>query len=748
MLIHAHLLIDGDYCSISKQKKVDVLFFKSADHVSIKTSAVAMSDAADEEPENISEFVVRSTAGVGAGPNHFFDTSFGSDDLNGIPASEVADCVGEWLLIAERRKVDCSEFIAFGDEYGYCPLFYALVPGHAIVISDSFYGIRAALVDYGIEPSLDVDNYMATVTAKSVHFANPTVRRTMAAEISILSMDEALLIGAEGVRKINRSGLGNAHRVTSFEEAVDLGIDFIGDSLQTLADTFSGDKTLFLSGGVDSRLLLALAKSAGVSEKFLIRSADPRNFKSAYSRKVVRDDILISDTIRRDLGLSWWCRGGSSRYALDFRESLAFFQSYRSNFSYSFSPQKSVTVFDDPIIALRGGGGEMLRSTNTSLAISRKVSDFVSSADISDSSNVENLVRWYMNSGRLAQSGEQPTERVMRGAFGAFSGSTVVEIMNAHYFNTRNRAHFGHIRFSHASNEVAFHFLSNGYFKRAAELSSFEDRVNGEVARAIFRRTSPQLLSYPFENDGWTQKLASAPLRTVSGSDERWTAELDALRGSVPNSKPAAGWGARQRGVHTDYEPDVIQLSFIKRAFSLIESRVPEGRREELSVFHEEILSVASASSLHLSTLVAKAASAVDVFYPIIRKGNSVRLSCRPAQGKPSSAIRSARADFLDVPQDGWNNIPFIEFSPTIMLTAEGILVEVNVAGTSSLGSSFAYYLFRDGKRVDTVWYSSRSSALFEKPSTPGRYSALVFARTEADGERVLKVRTNQLQIR
>ncbi|WP_156844765.1 hypothetical protein [Corynebacterium maris] len=706
------------------------MLFKTANFVSIETSASGIEGTHLTETGDLTSFEILTAAGIGSGPEITFDMTLGMSDLTGITVPELSECVGEWMAVAERSTPRSNDYLVFADPYGYCPVFYAIVPGRAIILSDSFYGARAGLVEWGVDPTLDFENYLTTVSAKSVHFANPSVHRTMAREIKILSLDKALLITKETIRTISRNVLEKASSIDNFEEAIARGVSYATDSLKNIFRTYDLDKTLFLSGGVDSRLLLALCLKAGIKDDVQIRTADPRKFATKYSRTVIRNDVRISNAIRQDLKMSWWRKSESSNFAVDFRESLASFQSYRSNFSYAYSPQNSVNIATSPVIALRGGGGEMLRSTNTSIRISQKIHSLESSGEVEGDSNVDKLLSWYMQTGRLTGLFDDTIAGFMTEVFESLGPGSIIEMMNMHYLKTRNRTHFGHARFSHVGNEVAFHFLSNAYFRRAAELCSFEDRSEGLVVNEIFKQTAPELLQYPFENDDWTQKLTAEPRHWISEDDRLWQRELDALQEVEPERLQADGWGRADRGIGFEPISQEKQADFIRRCFSLVESHVCQDKLPELSVFHQRLFAVVNKQPQHLATLVSKVASAADVFFPTVRKGKSTILSCFTVQREVKPVIRSSKPSVLEVPQDGWNNIPLVNFSPIAVQCSGGIMISSQVAGALSAGTQFAYYLYKDGERIGMEWYSSRPQMLFEMDLEPGLYHSKVFARS------------------
>src|SRR5699024_5018187 len=90
-------------------------------------------------------------------------------------------------------------------------------------------------------------------------------------------------------------------------------------------------KSISLSGGVDSRLVLSLITSSGFVDEFRVSSVDPRTWRNQSTRDVVERDIAIADAIRNSLNLEWSTVGEREFLQFDFRDSLNFHQSYKSS---------------------------------------------------------------------------------------------------------------------------------------------------------------------------------------------------------------------------------------------------------------------------------------------------------------------------------------------------------------------------------------------------------------------------------
>src|SRR5699024_2669162 len=83
---------------------------------------------------------VVSVGGVLMDPNRHWSLAH-SDELPArCSIGDIADSLGEWTAVAEQHDGKFSSYLAFSDYAGHAPIFYAFIPGHAVVISGSFSG--------------------------------------------------------------------------------------------------------------------------------------------------------------------------------------------------------------------------------------------------------------------------------------------------------------------------------------------------------------------------------------------------------------------------------------------------------------------------------------------------------------------------------------------------------------------------------------------------------------------------------
>lgn len=685
--------------------------FKPADHVVIGTGAGTVESSPGQEiPKNLK---VTHFAGIALAPSGMVSCE---SLIRAAPVLDLADLVdapGEWTAIATTG----DEYVVFADAYGYAPVFYALVPGRALVVSDSFQGTIAGLGALGVGRDLDVENYLATVALEGQNILSD---RTMARQVRILPMDHCLHVTSTATRLLPRSALGGAESDTSYESVLSKGLQWVRETMSAFALMEDVPKILTLSGGVDSRLALAMLTSAGVAHLFQTRTVDPRTFTREVAKRGIQRDMAIADRLRRDHGMRLEDPFPRNVHVLNFEETLGHHQSHRSNYNYNYVPLHAQSTVEPSLLTVRGGGGEILRSTDGGLVRARQ---FAERAD-GDETEQDWLVRkqFILNHAVLPEFRPMISE-YLKEAFAATEGGSLEERLNHQYLRTRNRSHFGHIRQGSVGNEISVHLVSNAHFLQASRLIPFEDKAAGALVRDLFE-LAPELLRYPFENEEWTHRLGTGPQVDIDFEGEPWAAELDASLANRPTRVQHPDWRAGRRAGYTAFDSKLSATNYVKHGFDTLLDAVDTDLRDDLAAQHANLLGIMADDAARRGQVLAKVASALDVFLPPTIPGSSVRVETSPAKpGLPRSTINLLSSGAA-------RGFPVPEQDPVLVRDETGLIVDAH-PGPEGLAPDleFAFYLFHDGVRVETRWYEPSSSMRFEQPGIPGRYNVTSFMR-------------------
>lgn len=713
--------------------------FRPADFVSIQTNKRLESRLNAVADNNLREFLVARVSGLAVGDSFAVESRLSSIAPTGISVEKIHDALGEWMAIAESTSSNGSEYLVFGDSSGYCPVFYAECDD-AIIVSDTFMGAVHGLKSFGVAAELDIAHYIATLFPAHPHFDNPSVRRTMSSKIRILGIDDALKIDSSGAQIMDRALLSQLSS-SGYEESLERGSQLIRNSINQLSSVQGLQKVLSLSGGVDSRLVLSLITASERVNEFQVSSVDPRTWKNENTRKVVERDIAIANTIREGLGLEWATVGEREFLQFDYRDSINFHQSYKSNFAHTFSAAPGHTVQSDLKITFRGGGGELLRTTLTG----ERISEQIKNRSWKTRNNM-GFPDWYMSRFPELKEERPLVEEYITETFNSVSGDTVTEKLNQLYRNTRNRTHFGHVRQSGSTNNYAFHPLSNPHFARASQMLEFDQRANGKLVRDIYNLNDPSLLDIPFENEQSTIQIANSAAPSYPVNYNSWLPLMDELRADRAKSAPRKGWTANERLVKAPFDKLQSSIAFAAQGTKLLEDFVDSDFKKMIRRVNARAFDQLLTHPIKALSLSAKIASALDVFMPSMPAGDHVRLRTSPSVTTAGTSISKVRVSYPTKTQNGWHNQDLPEISPALISRKSGLEVNVGLKETSTVPYEFAVYLYKNKRRITKSWFSQTTSFHFEADG-PGSYSAQVFYRINSAHRTSIGIKTNEVQI-
>lgn len=666
-----------------------------------------------EEPNN---YCLNHFSGQALGKVSLVDSDFSNYDLGRFTVGEVADSMGEWIAVGATVDSGSQEYVAFADAFGYGSIFYANVGKHRFVISDTFHGVAAALLEAGCTPTLNFANYLASLTSPLTYFQNSFSEQTMIEEINLLRPDQYIHISAlTGVTFRSRSSLGSAGSLTDYDAAIGAGIELAQNVFKEISSQDSSNQRITLSGGVDSRIVLALLASSGEHKKYSVFSVDPRNWHNPNTRATIECDIQLADLIRREHKMSWWTPGERDAVAVDFSESLAAYQSHRSNLSYSFRPVEMLTFQRLLTTTLRGGGGEILSSTAGGLRLDSLYRE--SSPEIDPS---EWFSRHMTKSSRLTPVYKALVRDYVRDVYEGFESGNMRETYENWYFNTRNRAHFGHLMYSLSTNELSIQMLSNAFFLRASELASFDEKAEGKLVKDIFARTHPDLLNYRFESEDWTRRLVRSP-EPHGARKNRWTGSYDRVQKKAGGIHYVKGRSPKSYDGSAGMDKTRAGFNYLKSLFYLLEEAVQDREAHALREQHSLILSRIEDGKFDLFRTLAKAASAIDGFAPQPVRGTKLVRYCRDTANPGPSKISPVIVNRSYFQSGEMYDIPVFDQRPILTYSRSSFKVESNFTALNGSAFQFAFYLLKDGKRVTQRWYENTPSVIFQNEFWLGR---------------------------
>ncbi|WFP17766.1 hypothetical protein [Citricoccus muralis] len=693
-------------------------------------------------------------SGVTYGAQHANNGRFGDNNLDSATnLGEIRDSLGEWVSVVAQNNEESDEFLVLADRFAYKATYYSHVPGEGLLLSDSFDAVSQALTSRARRLDLDLENYVTTIISNVPTFRNPISSSTMVTQISLLEPDEAIEITPNTARIVDRSVVGGTHDIQDYTHAIQKGIEFAQQLLQHVSTQEGLEKRLTLSGGVDSRLALALLYAAGVHHDFQIFTEDPRTWSNNKTIDIIKRDIQISNAIREAMGMQWWIPPASQPGPSSLAHSLASHQAISSNLYYQFESNASAEPYPSATLTVRGGGGELLRSTRGGSNMSRHFRKVFNGGESQPSSVCHWIASTYIDTGKVSAGFTDFAVRYLANSIGETDAPSLEQRLNEYYFRTRNRAHFSIYHRELLKNDHTLQILSNPFFLRAGQLISFQEKANGKLVKDIFNLTAPHLLDYAFEDDTWTQRLASPGAQKVSKTDNSWIYSYDhqvKVKTDPITNVHRSGRDSNQ--ILRNNETQLL-INYLKEGFVEIENFSDPRAAAHLRNQHDLVLHsiMRGRNDLHNTTVKMLSAVTPLLLNRGLLEGSYDELRVSSSASPSRSLWRSESQCLVNTGVKASAPIPSILdtfiMQPTICYKNNCVIVDCRPIHSREAEMHFAVYLMRDDERVSESWYKPSPVHSFPGSLEPGTYSAIAFARYATQDRPLFQERSHSLKI-
>lgn len=390
------------------------------------------------------------------------------------------------------------------DFYGFYSLFwmrYSLDNKEGLLISNCFH----SLASYASKDS-DISILLPNILAKDIIFLQAYTTETPVKSIKRLGWDQCIEINESGFNVVKRaweiSNLG-------YHNLLSLGIKSVQESLKKIDKRQS--LNLYLSGGKDSRAILALALSAGLTP--FCSTHSPEKY-TGEAKKMVTKDFEIACFLVDRYQLQWYEPPNKLAIPIDFNESLERYLFYRSG-RYLFSPNHYIVYSTEwgEEVQLRGAVGEVFKSEDSwgeyikRGFIGRKLKGVASSfkEDVILFFNMLTKPYGLTNASyNLSCNHVYSSLKDLRKS----ETDTIYDALERHYLAYRNHFHFGHMRATQAEGKSVFYPLANKYFYFANQQLSREDQKSGRLIFDIIENCFSELNNYSYDS-GYHQLLST-----------------------------------------------------------------------------------------------------------------------------------------------------------------------------------------------------------------------------------------------
>lgn len=542
--------------------------------------------------------------------NHTEFSNFTNIPAKNTCLTEALQDCGEWLGLFENQTED---YVVCSDYYGYSSIFYAVIETNDklnnLVISNSFRGIANYLSTEGCNLTVNWPCVLPHLITNTNIFLTRASNSTFSNEIKVLNYNEVLLLKDNKVYVVPRTHIRQQANLQSYENLLYQGINAAVSSFSTWVNQTDLNICFNLSGGKDSRVVLAMLLQSEFKDQLKVFTANPSNLAAGASKDILMKDFNVASKIVEHYDLNWFKRTNYREINLSYHEQLNIWQEFRSNSSFEIKP-KTKQIKDCKELRITGIGGELIRSYLGNAYKQNFPHWWAKAQNIEDvRESLRLLFRelcnpWLIDTELYAEAMEHFVE-----SFIFNDTSPVLAQLDESYLAYRNRAHAGVSAVHHFEGALLKYPLCQLQFKQASHLLDSFEEENGKVLFDIIRLTQPELNALEFAAPKWPDAF-NAP----NGSTWETQQNTQAIARYYELMKVKANFVVDNP--ECIYETNEGEAALFKLNTNLELIAQQSGNSMRFNQMIQRIARLSQKSSLMLHALVAKTESILDAILP------------------------------------------------------------------------------------------------------------------------------------
>lgn len=454
------------------------------------------------------------------------------------PIEGILDLSGEWWCVAKARD---GRRLVLADRFGIQPLAIATattLDGPALWIGSSAAATARAVRAAGGQLPTNWSHVLEVIGAQHdfldclFDFSTPT------AGIVLVPADRAVEIGSDGYRIVPRP---TVRAEGSYESLLTTGIARAMEDVRRLVNSHE-TTVINLSGGKDSRVVLAIVMAAGYSDRIQVAATAPRPAGAGIAHaQTVTEDLAISAQLVKGLGLQWVDRRPPRDYWPSTLEGeLANFQHYRHGLTNQFVPLGLTYQLLEPQARINGAGGEIFRQYWSHKFSKHYVWKTMQHTEASREGDARLMLRALRSRLPIPEDLAEEGEASFLEGINHVSQGTLAHALDHHYLAFRMRGHAGGRRWGQTYGITNYSLLQQSALSRAAERLDPVEREGGKLLFDIIEQLAPELNDLEYQSGPWMWRPQRERLRdwsTVGIAMRRYRqAEERAARSSRPNA--------------------------------------------------------------------------------------------------------------------------------------------------------------------------------------------------------------------
>lgn len=647
------------------------------------------------------------------------------DSLN-FTESFIEDLSGQWVAVLGSKNNKNYKVVT--DHFGFQSVFYRYdrndLANSKLVISTSYSALLQYSKEHGLPCNMNEAQFYLAMSSSTTLMRSAFSTKTFCKEISLLGANEYLIFEAakSNLKVKNKAFLYDVHN-RSFDELIDTGIEKSIQKVKSLSN-FYDDKRIYLSGGRDSRMVLGLLKSAGLTSSYTVASGNPRNAKGE-AKKVIENDLHVSQylTQRYQMGFSEE-RENYCRINLGFEQSLDRVLSHSSQLSWSMQPNNRVTFPSSEYLSLRGGGGELFRATShgaKAKALLKKRDVSILNRDIK--TQAEALFSLYVNLDSIPKEYHEECRQIFYNSFIFDESKSLDQNIDWHFLHYRNRIHFGHLITSYSKNEITHHPLMQKEFLFASAFYDLESRRNDLICHDILNRLEPELKKISFDN-GYSECIPEddrlGPSLADMAATQDYSEYYDRQKKNILiMNKPIDLNNHLIENIEIFSRYKVYLLS-MNMLFEFFIKKVFDAYQVE-SIVNNIFSGNVSPTELYLKSIQYKN---LEEHYFV--ETNLVTINNNFEKRYLNNIIKDNDINLLDKEKSYYKHLT------CSLIVGENIEASIylsDIITNHFTKVEYAYYLYENGKVLEKYFYTPENSYTYSKVSKGAKYSVIFFLK-------------------
>lgn len=644
--------------------------------------------------------------------------SFSDSEIT-FPLADLLEANGEWFGIF---RDDQNVHVVLADYFGFANVYYGQRSDGVLVIGSSFRAVCHRMQRFDGCGELEFASLAPTVSSVHTLFGRRFSKQTFRRGVYALNADEAIIIRS-GTYSVVRRRFSKPAPGSSYSDLIAKGIERASKQIKASVAFSKQEPVVGLSGGRDSRTVLSLIHAADSLNSINVISNNPMGYPAGATRDVMRGDLHYASRIVERFGLNWQQPKPSEGYRFTVTEAVDRFQHIRSHQSFEIEGSSTIAMKRGFRTHFYGANGEMLRGQFAVGMLGAHKSALAG----------EDLVAGF----RRFYAGSNPKMFVPHEVYSAGEALFVRAFLSSAYFRSYfdslsrffdvnfGRLHHAITRKAWETEELLVNPLCQPEFIMAKTLLDPTEQGWGKLQFDIMRSIDPAFVTLGLNGDQWDRELTkSLPSdtrwNTINGSGalSRWEENSSvspvAEIAGVPRYDIQSGFGAE-----------------LARRVDRVFEYLPDWLLKTVAV-NSDFSNGIQRSLLAKIATVEDALGVSDAAYSVTRFSSEQEHLVTQTICIPGRFERTRKQYSM-----GDVNVGIEVVDRNIEVWCENLSSEAEVA----------IYLFKDGSRVSTAWYSEYQNPVSFEIGGAGIYRAQVFVRRKGAPRAQMVVESGEQQV-